>query len=223
MPDTADPKGTQPSIASRWEIVERISKTLSIAAIPIVLAAGGWVIQTRLQEQTVRRDYVQLAVTILKEPADKGNKDMRAWAADLLASTSPVKFDQSTVDHLKAGTVKLPETFNVETAAAAPAVSSSASHTDEAENWELKGFSFLFERDVDSALQAFKSAENIYASFHSVSEIRKLLEDKRGELAAAPREGRNDVWKNFYIKLRGYTWHVAPDVRRKLEEVISSS
>lgn len=50
------------------DTVEKISRILSIAAIPVVIAIGGWLIQRQLQNQSIRRDYVQLAVSILQDP-----------------------------------------------------------------------------------------------------------------------------------------------------------
>jgi hypothetical protein len=221
MPDTAQPESLNPKSMGKWEAIERVSKTLSIAAIPIVLAVGGWVLQERLQDQAVSRDYVQLAVTILKEP--NSTKDMKSWAVLLLNDHSSTKFTPEMSKSLSEGTTQLPASFAIAPANNVPAISSSSAPTEDAENWELKGFGFLFDRDVDSAWQAFKNAETAYPAFHSVAEIRKLLDAKKDELKAAPKEGRNDVWKNFYIGLRKYTWHVSPDVLRKLEEVITNS
>ena len=221
MPDAAQPENLNPRSMSKWEAIERVSKTLSIAAIPIVLAVGGWVLQERLQDQTVSRDYVQLAVTILKEP--NSSKDMKSWAVLLLNAHSATKFTPEKSKSLSEGTIQLRASFAIAPSNNVPTITSSSAPTEDAENWELKGFGFLFERDVDSAWQAFKNAETAYPSFHSVSEIRKLLDAKKTELNAAPKEGRNEVWKNFYISLRKFTWHVSPDVVRKLEEVINSS
>lgn len=92
----------------KWGKVERISKILSIAAIPLVLAITGWIMQNQiqhqgailqqqLQNQTVSRDYVQLAVSILKEPDQtKVNPELRDWAAELLNAYSAVKFSSQT-------------------------------------------------------------------------------------------------------------------------------
>ena len=78
---------------NKWDTIERLARTLSIVAIPVVLAIGGWVIQQRIQNQAVSRDYVQLAVTILKEPeTSKVDPDMRAWAVQLLNDNSPTRF-----------------------------------------------------------------------------------------------------------------------------------
>jgi hypothetical protein len=81
----------------------------SIAAIPVVLAIGGWIIQRQLQNQTVSRDYVQLALTILQSPdQSKVPPELREWAVDLLSDNSPTKLNAKAVANLKSGTVILP-------------------------------------------------------------------------------------------------------------------
>ena len=207
---------------SFWDTAEGISRTLSIAAIPFVLAVGGWIIQKRLQDQTVKRDYVQLAVTVLKEPAS--SKDMKKWAVDLLNDNSPTRFTPDIEKSLSDGTIQLPTNFNLTPTTAVPAVTSSANSKDEAVNWELKGFDFLVHRDAESALQAFANAEKLWPDYHSVREIRKLLEEKRTELVPAPKEGRSDAWKNFYhTLLANYSWGMTPDIKSKITEQLNNS
>ena len=95
------------------ESFERISRTVSIAAIPIVVAFGGWIIQRQLQNQTVGAAYVNLAVTILENP-DKAKvpNELREWAVDLLNNNSPTKLNAQAVASLKSGTVTLPSSFH---------------------------------------------------------------------------------------------------------------
>lgn len=91
------------------DAIERISRTASIAAIPVVLAIGGWTIQRQLQNQTVSRDYVQLALTILQSPdQSKVPPELREWAVELLNDNSPTKLNAKAVANLKSGTVILP-------------------------------------------------------------------------------------------------------------------
>lgn len=95
--------------SDKWTTIERVSKVLSIAAIPVVLAVGGWIIQRQLQNQTVNRDYVQLAVSILKEPdTAKIKPQLRDWAVDLLNANSPTKFSSEVAKQLKSGETTLP-------------------------------------------------------------------------------------------------------------------
>jgi hypothetical protein len=100
---------TEPARPSTWEKVERVLHALSIFAIPVVLAVGGWVVQHQLQNQTVKRDYVQLAVTILQAPEQtKVKPELRAWAAQLLSAYSPIPIDADTLAKLKSGQTTLP-------------------------------------------------------------------------------------------------------------------
>jgi hypothetical protein len=102
-----DPLSTAPG--GVLEAIERISRMASIAAIPVVLAIGGWIIQRQLQNQTVSRDYVQLALTILQNPdQSKVPPELREWAVELLNDNSPTKLNAKAVANLKSGTVTLP-------------------------------------------------------------------------------------------------------------------
>ena len=68
-----------------------VANTLSLIAIPVIVAAGGWWIQKTIQNQTVNHEYVQLAMTILEEPdTTKAPPELKQFAVDLLNSTSPV-------------------------------------------------------------------------------------------------------------------------------------
>lgn len=90
------------------DTAERFSRTLSIAAIPVVVAVGGWLIQRQLQDQTIRRDYVQLAVSILQSPdPSKVPPEIREWAVDLLDENSPTKLNAQAIANLKSGKATL--------------------------------------------------------------------------------------------------------------------
>jgi len=93
----------------RLETVERLTKIVSLAAIPVILAVGGWAIQVQVQQQAVRRDYVQLAVSILKEPLDAGkNTALRGWAVHLLRDNSSTALSQELQKQLESGQAVLP-------------------------------------------------------------------------------------------------------------------
>ena len=211
---------TNDKAASKWEVVERVSKTLSMLAIPIVLAIGGWGIQKYLQDQTLNRDYVALAVSILKEPKDSAKIDpeRRIWAVQLLNDNSPRKFNPQVLDQLQSGKLEIPASFNVSQPAPA-ATPSSGSTREQAGDLELKGFTFLLEKDVDAALQAFTAAEKSWPTYHSVAEIRKLLADSRNTLIAAPKDGKSEAWSNLYrTLLTKYSWGMPDEVKKKLSE-----
>ncbi|WP_199140078.1 M15 family metallopeptidase [Pedobacter sp. ASV12] len=91
--------------APRWATIINI---ISVALIPIVLGVGGWLLQRSIQDQSIRRDYVQLAVSILKTgDTTKANAGLRGWAVKLLNENSTVKFSESVQQQLKSGDVSL--------------------------------------------------------------------------------------------------------------------
>lgn len=100
---------SKPNQPDAWDRFETISRTLSIAAIPVLLAVVGWLVQRQVQKQSVSKDYVQLAVSILREQdPSKVNTELRSWAVDLLNAYSVVKLSASMSDVLKTGQAVLP-------------------------------------------------------------------------------------------------------------------
>lgn len=98
-------------LGSWLDTAEKFSRTISIAAIPVVIAVGGWLIQRQLQDQTIRRDYVQLAVSILQNDPSKVPQEIREWAVDLLNDNSPTKLNSQAMANLKSGKATLGFTF----------------------------------------------------------------------------------------------------------------
>jgi len=89
---------------------EKVTKILSLVAIPIVLAVFGWVIQNRLSERNVSQEYVKLAVSILEKPKSSDvPSGLRDWAVDLLNQNSPTKFSSETIRQLKTDEISLTE------------------------------------------------------------------------------------------------------------------
>jgi hypothetical protein len=90
---------------TNWlDTAERILKLASAAAIPVVLAVGGWVIQRQLQNRKISRDYVRLALAILQN-RDRSQvpAELREWAVDLLNENSPTKLNAKALESLKIG------------------------------------------------------------------------------------------------------------------------
>lgn len=85
-----------------------MARILSLIAIPVVLAILGGLIQATLSRNTVSRDYVQMAITILTADKTKTPPELRSWAVDLLNKNSPIKFSDVVVAQLKAGNIEFP-------------------------------------------------------------------------------------------------------------------
>ena len=83
-------------------------QTVSLLAIPVVLGIGGWANAYYLQRATLSRDYVQLAVGILRESNDQENAVLREWATDLIDEYSDVELTPELAQQLEAGTTWLP-------------------------------------------------------------------------------------------------------------------
>lgn len=134
---------------TNWlDAVERISRAASIAAPPVVLAVGGWVIQRQLQSRTVSRDYVRLAVTLLQDPdQSKVPPELREWAVDLLDANSPTKLNAKAKDSLKSGAATLPSFSFVPSTALTPALKTELETS-------LKAFqAYLVELGFSSAMR----------------------------------------------------------------------
>jgi Anaphase-promoting complex subunit 4 WD40 domain len=112
------PEDTAPKLArpTKLDIVEQVAKILSILAVPIVipfaLAFYSAKVQQGAQKETLNRDYVQLAVSILKERREEENPSLRNWAVDLLTEHSPTRFNPEVISALKSGAVSLPGLVN---------------------------------------------------------------------------------------------------------------
>jgi WD40 repeat protein len=108
------------SKSQTWlDITERLTKVVAIVAIPVVipiaLAIYSARVQGAAQTETINRDYVQLAVSVLTSKDRSVDPGLRDWAVDLLAEHSPTKFNDSVISSLKSGAVSLPSPANVRT------------------------------------------------------------------------------------------------------------
>jgi|LNAP01.1.fsa_nt_gb hypothetical protein len=87
-----------------------VSQIVSILAIPIVLALVGFWVQQSLQDQQIKRDYVNLAVSLLlpkKNGEQESPRELRKWAAKLLSDSSPVKLTEEQLTAIERGGLKL--------------------------------------------------------------------------------------------------------------------
>ncbi|MDH4472467.1 MAG: hypothetical protein QE487_07645 [Fluviicola sp.] len=68
---------------------------------------------------------------------------------------------------------------------------------DKAKEWEEKGFSFLKEKNIEQAIDAFKNSENAYNGFHNVYDITLYLEKNKAKLA----DPNSEEWEILYAKM----------------------
>ena len=89
-----------------WDRVERLARIASVIALPVVLAVLAAVLHSR---ESLTHDYIDLAMSILKEPAKSDmTLALREWAVDVLNRDAPIKFSDELVAKLKSGKAVLP-------------------------------------------------------------------------------------------------------------------
>jgi|JI6StandDraft_1071083.scaffolds.fasta_scaffold349436_2 hypothetical protein len=72
-----------------WQAFATIFATL---ATPLIVACLGYVIQDRIASGGLQKEYVQIALAILKEDSTKpSNQALRPWAVELLNENASVK------------------------------------------------------------------------------------------------------------------------------------
>lgn len=74
-------------------------------AVPIVVALLGFTIQRSISTESIRKDYVQLAVGILSN--QNSDPRLRVFATEILAKNSPVPFTSDVRDSFVAPGLKL--------------------------------------------------------------------------------------------------------------------
>ncbi len=94
--------------------LETIAKIVSLVAVPILVAIFGWIIQAELSEKGLRKEYVQLSLSILSNQSKvPENNSLREWAIQLLAENAPVRLSESAIHELQTGTSLNPKVVNI--------------------------------------------------------------------------------------------------------------
>ena len=63
----------------------------------------GYKVQTTIAQQGLNKDYVQVAVSILREPVTDKNRDLRGWALAVMDKTAPVPLSPELREGLASG------------------------------------------------------------------------------------------------------------------------
>lgn len=76
--------------SSPWQAVNAISGLLAAVCIPIVLALVGQCYSSALKEREIQGHFVELALSILKEPPRQESRAVREWALSVVDKYSGV-------------------------------------------------------------------------------------------------------------------------------------
>jgi hypothetical protein len=115
--------------ASRWVAVDRMTRVVSALLMPLALVLAGFAVNSRLQDQTAKREYVTLSVSLLQETDQKKVTPLlRQWAAQLVAENSPTKLPPGLLAELQTGSTSLPRSTTVVPVSVATTMSPSSIH-----------------------------------------------------------------------------------------------
>lgn len=87
--------------------IQAYTSIASAVAIPIVIALVGWWVQSSISNESIKKDYVQMAIGILNSPDNEKNTEMRKWAVDILNENSPVPLSLNLRNKLEQGSTFL--------------------------------------------------------------------------------------------------------------------
>lgn len=88
----------------KWALA--IKTIITPLVLPLVVLIVSISFQMSIQEQSINRDYVQIAISILTNP--KSNTELRSWATKILNAKSPIPFQKSLFEQLGSGQTLLP-------------------------------------------------------------------------------------------------------------------
>ena len=81
----------QTSLA-KWQSIATIAASI---AIPLILAVFGFLVQRQLATEGLKKDYVQIATSILKENPNGQENELRTWAVEVLDRNAEIPFSKN--------------------------------------------------------------------------------------------------------------------------------
>lgn len=84
------------------EKTRSIATILSAIAIPAVLGLVGYTVQQSIAEDGIKKDYLTMAMNMLREGGDKLDPSLKAWATTVVSKYSPVPFTPEAQNRLGA-------------------------------------------------------------------------------------------------------------------------
>jgi len=93
---------------SGFKKAESVAKIISLIALPVLVAVGGWFVQSNLSKNDAKSEYIQIAIGILQQETE-ADQTLKEWAAETLALYSEVPFDSQAFTDLKSGKVVIPK------------------------------------------------------------------------------------------------------------------
>lgn len=82
------------------EKIQSVSTILSALAIPVILAVLGYSVQKGMAESSIKKDYLTMAIGMLRDGGENLDPEMKAWATAVVSEFSPVPFTAAAKDVL---------------------------------------------------------------------------------------------------------------------------
>lgn len=76
-------------------------KAFGVAVTPFVVAAVGYLITDAQKEREISLKYVEIAITVLREPPSKQNTALRKWAVRLIDHHASIKLSSEAKEELE--------------------------------------------------------------------------------------------------------------------------
>lgn len=92
----------KPAALTGWDKAGKLAQMFALIGMPVVVAIVGYWTQKSLAESGARKDYVQMALQVLREPRRTEDESIRKWAGEIIAVNSPVPFTAKAADQLAA-------------------------------------------------------------------------------------------------------------------------
>ena len=91
----------------KLEMLKLWLQILATIAVPIVIVIIGNQVQQSIAEREVGKNYVQMAIEILKVPPSKETVELRQWAVATVDKLSPIPLSRKVQEQLESGKVEL--------------------------------------------------------------------------------------------------------------------
>lgn len=81
--------------------IQSIASIVAAIAIPLVLAAFGYAVQQSIAKDGIHKDYVSIAMEILRESGSTQDPELKKWAVAVVTKYSPVPFSEDATKELE--------------------------------------------------------------------------------------------------------------------------
>lgn len=184
-----------------WKKLQVISQILSILLVPVLIAMIGGIINNNLQRDQLAKEYVFMALDILKQPPTPETEELRRWAVDTVNSYAQVKMTDTLKQQIESQGIIFSERKIIDTSKTDTGVYLCASQAENPRSVEL----------------AEKIANGILSSNKFGSSYARIWQEE-GELTQENIAGRVTI---VFDENHDERFEVA-DLKRVVQDVLAS-